>query len=476
MADQKNDSRGESRQSFFAKQLLLGTAKTAFQQLSGLLKNVTIYPESHPFLLALAEKFIVTIEGLLVGRKEVAFYLVSGELFFETHSVPLDQSISVLVEHFISRDIGGIVFKPELTTAELIRLAVLMSKEPAALTAEGGVIEVAGREKIPHIELHRVLLVDKKTGGAIKEGQKRATELFMDAIEAIKDVVQSVHLDKAISTRRLNNVVQTIVDNVLDNRDALMGLTSLKMYDEYTFAHSVNTSILAISLGTFLSFEKPQIAALGIAAMLHDIGKVRVPVEIINKPAKLTEEEWEAVRRHPVEGALIASSIPGVTKLAMVSAFEHHQHGATGYPHVETAVHPHLFSQIVSLADSYEALTAARVYYSVQMPSDQAIRILVNKRGSTFNPVLVKAFVNMIGIFPIGTVLKLSSGEVGLVLHQTRDLMRPRILLLTKFDGSEKESGTEISLLETAGGKYKRDVVGTINPYAANIDIKRYLE
>jgi HD-GYP domain-containing protein (c-di-GMP phosphodiesterase class II) len=475
MADQKSDSRGDSQQSFFAKQLLLGTAKTAFQQMSGLLKNVTIYPESHPFLLALAEKLIATIEGLLVGRKEVAFYFVSGELFFETYSVPVDQSISMVVELFISRDVGGIFFKPGLTTEELIRLAGLMNREPAALVAEGGIIEVASRANISHIEIHRVMLVDKNTGNTIKEGQKKATALFLDAVESIKDVVQNVHLDKAISTRRLSTVVQTMVDNILDNRDALMGLTNLKMYDEYTFAHSVNTSILAISLATFLSFEKPQIAALGVAALLHDIGKIRVPIEIINKPSKLTEVEWDAVRRHPVDGALIASGIPGVTKLAMVASFEHHRHGPTAYPHVDAPVPQHLFSQIVSLADAYEALTAARVYYSVQMPADQAIRILMKKRGSAFSPVLVKAFVNMIGIFPIGTVLKLSSGEVGLVTHQTRDLMRPRLLLLTKFDGSEKESGTEINLLETEGGKYKRDVVGTINPYAANIDIKQYL-
>jgi HD-GYP domain-containing protein (c-di-GMP phosphodiesterase class II) len=475
MADQKKDSQVESRQSFFAKQLLLGTAKTAFQQLSGLLKNVTIYPESHPFLLALAEKLITTIEGLLVERKEVAFYFVSGELFFETYSVPLDQSVTMLVEHFTSREIGGLVFKPGFSTAELISLAVLMSKEPAALAAEGGLIELAARAKISHIELHRVLLVDKDTGGAIKEGQKKAAALFMDAIESIKEVVQSAHMDKAISMRKLNTTIQTMVDNVLDNRDAIMGLTNLKMYDEYTFAHSVNTSILAISLGTFLSFEKPQIAALGVAAMLHDIGKVRVPIEIINKPSKLSETEWDAVKRHPVSGALLASTIPGVTKLAMVAAFEHHRHGPAGYPHVDAPVQPHLFSQIVSLADAYEALTAARVYYSVQMPPDQAIRILMKKRGTAFNPVLVKAFVNMIGVLPIGTVLKLSTGEIGLVLHQTRDLMRPKVLLLTKFDGSEKESGTEISLLETAGGKYKRDVVGTINPHTANIDVKRYL-
>ena len=125
--------------------------------------------------------------------------------------------------------------------------------------------------------------------------------------------------------------------------------------------------------------------------------------------------------------------------------------------------------------DAYDAITAARVYYSVQMPAAKAIQILWSKRGTSFNPILVKALVNMIGIFPIGTILKLDTGEVGLVVHQTRDLIRPRVLLLSKFDGSEKESGTEASLLETAGGHYKRTAVGTIDPYVANIDIKKYM-
>jgi hypothetical protein len=142
---------------------------------------------------------------------------------------------------------------------------------------------------------------------------------------------------------------------------------------------------------------------------------------------------------------------------------------------LEGVVQQHLFSQIVSLADAYEVLTATQVYYNVQIPPDHIIRILAKKRGNNFNSVLVKAFINMIGIFPVGTVLKLSNGEIGLVLHQTSDLLRPRVLLLTKFDGSEKESGEEISLLETTDGKYKRDVSGTINPHTANIDLKLYL-
>jgi HD-GYP domain-containing protein (c-di-GMP phosphodiesterase class II) len=476
MADEQGDSRGEARQSFFAKQQLVGSAKAAFQQLSAVLKNATLYPEAHPFLLSSAEKLLSKIEELLVDRKQVAFYLVAGELFFETQSVPIDQSLSLLMEQFTSRDVGGIIFKPGLTQTELIRFAGLISKEPAFFTAQGGINEVLAKENIFHIELHRVLLVDKKVGGAIKEGKKKAAQVFMEAVDTVKELVHAVHLDKAINMRKMNTTVQTMVDNILDNRDAFMGLTSIKMYDEYTFAHSVNVSVLAISLGTFLSFEKPQVAALGMAGLLHDIGKVSVPLDIINKPGKLTDDEWELVKRHPIEGALILSDVPGVTKLAMVAAFEHHQHGEIrGYPEIDDRHQQHLFSQIVALVDAYDAITAARVYYSLQTPLDQAIRILLKKGGSAFDPILVKAFVNMIGIFPVGTLLKLDTGEIGLVVHQTRDLMRPRVLLLDKFDGSEKEGGTEITLLETAGGHYKRSVAGTINPYVAKIDVKKYL-
>ena len=473
MADERSGGGGETGQSFFAKQQLIGSARTAFQQLSAVMKNVTLYPGSHPFLLTSADKLRASIEGMLSGRKEVAFYLAGGELFFEKISVPVDQSISLLLEQLATRDVGGVIFRPGLTSQELVRLADLMNSDSVNLTSRGGIHDIIAKEGITHIELLRALLVDKQVASTIKAGAKKASEIFKDAIDTVKEMVQAVDLDKVTNLRKANTIVQALVDNMLDNRDALLGLTNLKMYDEYTFAHSVNTSILTVALGSYLSFEKTQIAALGMAGLMHDLGKTTVPHEIINKPGKLTEEEWEQVKRHPVEGALILSDIPGVSKLAMVAAFEHHQHG--GYPKVDGELKQHLFSQIVAIADAYEALTAARVYYSIQMPADQAIRILIKKRGTVFNPILIKAFVNMIGIFPIGTVLKLDSGEVGLVTHQTRDLMRPRILLLSKLDGSEKGTGAEVSLLETAGGQYKRKVVGTINPYVAKIDVKQYL-
>lgn len=477
MSAENTDARGEARQSFYVKQQMIAAAKTAFQQLSGVVKNATVYPAAHPFLLASADQLLDRVKEFLLSRKEVAFYLVGGELFFETHSVPIDQSLSMLMEQFTARDVGGIIFKPGITCDEIVKFAYLMNKDTAYFAEQGGVAKAVAKEQIVHIDLHRVILVDRKFGAAIKEAKKKSGEIFMDAVDTVKEIVNSVHLDKAVNMKRVSAVVHGMVDDILDNRDALTGLTTIKMYDEYTFAHSVNVAVLSISQGSFLSFEKPQIAALGIAGMMHDIGKVNVPLEVINKPDKLTDEEWEQIKRHPIEGALILSDVPAMTRLAMVAAFEHHQHGdIRGYPRMDDRVQQHPFSQIIAISDAYDAIIAARVYYKVTTPPEKAIRIMLGKRGTAFNPVLVKAFVNMIGIYPVGTLLKLDTGEIGIVMHQTRDLMRPRVLLLTKFDGSEKGSGTEVSLLEMEGGQYKRTIAGTIDPSNAKVDVRKYLD
>lgn len=478
MPESQSDSRGEARQSFYAKQQLIVLAKLTFQQLAAVIKNATLYPASHPFLLAAADQLLAKINELLVTRKEVAFYLVAGELFFDTYSVPIDQSLAILMEQVTSRDIGGVIFRPGLKREEIIAFSGLMNQDAAVFTVDEKLVDIAARHGMTHIELHRVLLVDKKFGATVKDTKKKAGEVFLEAVETVKDLVESVHLDKTFNMRKVNTLIHSMVDAILENRDALTGLTSIKMYDEYTFAHSVNVAILSIAQGTFLSFDKPQIAALGVAGMLHDIGKVSIPLEIINKPDKLTEQEWEIMKRHPVEGALILSDVQAMTKLAMVVAFEHHQHGdVRGYPRFDDIVQQHPFSQIVAISDAYDAIVAARVYYSVITPPDKAIRILMGKQGTAFNPVLVKAFVNMIGIFPVGTLLKFDTGEVGLVTHQTHDLMRPRVLLLTKFDGSEKgDRNAEASLLETEGGSYTRSIAGTIEPLSIKIDLKQYLD
>lgn len=478
MEDQHNDSRGEARHSFFVKQQLVDSARAAFQLLSAILKNAALYPESHPVLLTVADKLKRKIEDLLIGRSDFSFYCVDGELFFEKTSIPIEENLSLLMEYLAARHIGGIVFKAGVDTEELIRFARLVNRDPAFFAVgQADINEALFRERIFHIELHNVHLLERQMKTPMKAGRQKASDVFKDAVDTVKNMVLSVQQEKFSPMRRMNLVVQTMVDHILEDRSAFLGLTNIRMYDEYTFAHSVNVALLAVSLGTFLSLEKSQIAALGVAGLMHDIGKVNVPSEIINKPGALTDEEWEALKRHPVEGALILSGTPALSKMAIVAAFEHHQHsGARGYPLMDGEISPHPFSQIVSLADAYDAITAARVYYTAQIPPDQAIRILIQKRGTSFNPFLVNTFVKMVGVFPVGTVVRLDTGETGLVKQQTSKLLRPRVLVLSKFDGSEKENGLTVSLLETRNGVYTRSVAGTIDPSSAHIDVKKYFD
>jgi len=471
--DDRNDTLEGGRLSFFLQQQLVGMAKKAFLQLATLFKNATLYPSAHPFFLGSAEQLLVALEELLSKRNEASFHIIAGELFFETLSVPVEESLSLLLEDISRKGVGGITFRPGLKRDELVAFASLMRRDPGALEAQGGAAALVIKAGIIHVLIHKALPVNAAQDDQKDRSQKKASETYLDGIETVRDIVSSAHTGRGINTRRMQTLVHTMVDSVLENRDALVGLTSIKLYDEYTFAHSVNVAILSIAMGTFLSLEKSQIATLGTAGMLHDIGKVKIPLEIINKPDSLTDAEWDIMKRHPLEGAMILSGLGGVSKLAMVTAFEHHQHyDYRGYPERGGSDGQHPFSKIVALADTYDALTAVRVYYSIQKPPDEAIRILLKKRGSVFDPVLVKAFVNMVGIFPIGTLLRLDTGEIGLVVHQTRDLMRPRVLLLKQLDGTEKE---EVSLLEMEQGRYRRTPLATVDPNALGVNVNQYL-
>jgi HD-GYP domain-containing protein (c-di-GMP phosphodiesterase class II) len=472
MRESDTDSGSASHLSYFVQQEFSQIAKKAFRQLVALFRNAALYPPAHPAVLGSAEQLFITLEDIYSKRQEAAFHIIAGELYFETFSVPIEESMVIHVEELVKKDVGSIIFLPGLTQGELVTFSYLMLHDLNFFVSHGGLSDLISQEGIRHIMVRRVIPISKRENTSPRDVKRRSTEIFLDAIDTIKEMAYSVNIGKALDVRRVRTVVQAMVDDILDNRDALIGLASIKLYDEYTFAHSVNVAIFSIAMGVFLSVEKQKISALGFSGMLHDIGKVIIPHEIINKADPLTGDEWEIVKRHPVEGAVILSGMAGVSRLAMVAAFEHHiNYDSKGYPLMGGVVHLHPFSQIVAIADAYDALTSVRVYYHVPTPPDEAIRIILRRRGTVFDPLLVKVFVNMIGLFPIGTLLRFDTGEVGLVVHQTRDLLRPHVLLLKTFDGTEKE---EVSLLETEQGRYKRTAASSIDPNKMHVDLVQY--
>src|SRR6476620_8120096 len=210
-----------------------------------------------------------------------------------------------------------------------------------------------------------------------------------------------------------------------------MALTALKKYDNYTFTHMVNVAALAMAQARALNLDGPLLREFGFAALMHDIGKVNTPHEVLNKPGKLTDEEFTIMKRHVVDGAHILRRTPEMPALAPVVAFEHHlRQDLSGYPENVGHRELNLCTQIVSIADVYDALRSNRVYRQ-GLPSDRIKAIMTQKDSPAFNSKLLRRFINLIGMFPIGTLVRLSTDEVAVVTREhPSDPFRPQVKIL----------------------------------------------
>jgi len=211
--------------------------------------------------------------------------------------------------------------------------------------------------------------------------------------------------------------VEQLLEKVLLQPGASLLLSTLKTHDEYTFYHSINTSLLALTVGRAIGLDNDQLIELGVGALLHDLGKIRVPVEVIQYPGRLDEAMWSEIKRHPHEGAQAILAGSGVgQEIAALVALEHHaRFDLTGYPQVARRKKLHLYSRITSICDIYDALTTRRAYKRALAPAT-ALRTIVEGGGTQLDPDLVQIFVSILGIFPAGSLLRLDTGEIAVVI------------------------------------------------------------
>jgi putative nucleotidyltransferase with HDIG domain len=267
---------------------------------------------------------------------------------------------------------------------------------------------------------------------------------------------------------------------MLQEEQMLVGMTAIKDYDDYTYYHSVNVSILSVALGMKLGLNKKRLSELGIAAFLHDIGKMNISGEILNKSTPFSNEEWEILKSHPSEGVkMIVSSMkmdPVTIRSAIVS-FEHHlNYNCSGYPSIRGTMQLDLYSNIITIADRFDTMTAGMVYDRIPIPPEEALRILAEKAGKDIDPALLKIFIRMTGYFPIGTMVMLDTCEMGIVCRVNADMPdRPVIILL--FDTQKiRVKNVIVDLAEKGqGGNYLRTIKKTVDPYQYGINISEYL-
>jgi len=260
----------------------------------------------------------------------------------------------------------------------------------------------------------------------------RLRRSYAQSLDALRGVGRSLEAGEEFTLDDTATVVKDLLERSLANPAAALLLTTVKSHHEYTFYHSVNTSILSLALARVAGLSEEDQVVLGIGAMLHDIGKIGVSRTILQHPGRLDAAQWEEIRKHPQLGAeaILAAAAPG-EELAAVVAFEHHaRFDGSGYPrlvyhdgtHTHADVgHPlHFFSRLVAVADTYDAITTRRAYRRAEPPS-RALQVLVSEAGSSYDPDFVLAFAAMMGIYPPGSFLRLASGEVVMVTHPSDD-------------------------------------------------------
>ncbi|MCX8129893.1 MAG: HD-GYP domain-containing protein [Clostridia bacterium] len=289
---------------------------------------------------------------------------------------------------------------------------------------------------IRKLELFNIPCVYVVEGEEVPLSEISEEKVYSEAFGTIKSVLTSVRDGKDIDVPAVKNTVTEIVHKVINNESVFMQLTGIRDIDNYTFLHSVDVCIYSLITGKNLGLSQDDLTELGIGAVLHDIGKCKVPLEILMKPGKLTDDEFHIIKLHTVYGHEIINNTPGLGKRIANIACQHHEKwDGTGYPIGLANFQIDKFSRIVTASDIYDALTADRVYRKRDLPHEAAEYILGNS-STLIDPDVASVFIKNIAIYPEGSIVILNSGEIGSVIEANKNMsIRPKVMVIARKEG-----------------------------------------
>jgi HD-GYP domain-containing protein (c-di-GMP phosphodiesterase class II) len=298
----------------------------------------------------------------------------------------------------------------------------------------------------------------------------KAKKSYSRALAVITGLNEKLSAGQPVNITKPRRVVQDMVEGLFQNESLLLSLSTIRDYDDYTCTHSVNVAILSMCMGKRIGLSKIQVMTLGLSALFHDLGKVDIPIELIRKTSKFTIDEYEIVKRHPLYSVLRILRISAEHTLKsklLISPYEHHLGvDLAGYPYSSRVSPLTLFGRIVAISDHYDALTSSRSYRPVPISPDQALNIMLECSGTQLDELLMKVFINMIGIYPVGTLLLLDSHEIGMVSMTPlgSDQGRPLCYTLDLYENYLRR-GKLIDMTEKDDdGNYKRNILHCFHP------------
>ncbi|NWF54150.1 MAG: HD-GYP domain-containing protein [Syntrophaceae bacterium] len=454
-----------------------------------LLKGASLYDRNNANIDRLVQEALQTINPFVQSQEQLFLKIVRDNFFFNNVRIPVKADrysiFKIFSQEMARRMIGEVEFSQEMSPAALKDFIFLLSKLDEG--NESNYLYV--NRQLDSRGIHGVtvgkldylrdedFLIDS-------ERQKRQSKhIYFKTVNLVREVSEGIRTQKLINIRKAKHLMQNAVNSIMQDESALLGLTNIKNYDDYTFNHCVNVAIYAIALGQRIGIPKKQLSHLGMAGLFHDVGKVSIPKEVLNKTDKLSPQEWAMIRAHPVVGAEMVIRLKewGELSARLIDAsFEHHlKYDLSGYPKLARKRNITLFGKIIAIADFYDALVRPRIYRQYPYVSEKILGLMLDRAGRDFDPALVKVFINMIGIFPLGTLVLLNTNEIGIVVQTQEDpevIDRPKICLLQYSDGEyRKGKSVDLREMDPATRSFKRSIVRTLDPNEYNIHVAEFL-
>ena len=429
-----------------------------------------LYASDHPLIGRNVEGLLAVLKQLHTLQASIAVGIVGSH--FVVSDTPMSKAsvgMSELIRRLRDNKIERISFERGIVAdeaASFIHAVAALGKNAAADDAWS----------FPHIRVGRIVTEDRASDG-IGGDIAAIRQLYSKAVTAAEAAWESAATEGQPDLPAALQAVEGLADAVTQNRTALVALTAMRNYDNYTFTHMVNVSILTMGQARALGIEGRLLREFGLSALMHDIGKVRTPKEVLNKPDKLTDAEFEIMRRHTVDGAEILRRTPEMPILAPVVAFEHHlRMDGTGYPFGAKRSQLNLGTMMCGIADVYDAMRSQRAYQQA-FPTDRILAVLKINDGKQFDQNLVRRFVQLLGVYPPGNLVRLTSGEIAVVTQiHAPDPHRPRVRVLINKEGNRLELPHDRNLWEATPEGEQSSIAAPVEPALYGIDPLTYLQ
>ncbi len=453
-----------------------------------LFEGSLLYHRKNALIDQLAQKCLEAMNKLVSTGGRFSLKIVRDHFFLNNVRVQMNADQHAILRGFLnelrSRWIGEMEFKDAVNAEQLKDFVYLLSGLEE--NNEGNslyLLQQLEYRGIAAIRASKLQSFEREEALIGPEHRKRQSgQAYFRSLDLVKGMLECVRSRKDLDIRKAKRLMQNVVNLIIQDEAPLLGLANSKNYGEFAINHPVNVAIYAIATGQRVGIPQMHLLHLGIAGLFHDIGQVKVPKEILQNSGALSPEELTILRSHPVLGAEILMGRKEWDELAVrmiTTAFEHHlRYDATGYPKLTRKWKPSLFSRIIALADFYDFLVRPMVSQRLPYVSDKALGMILERSGKDFDPALIKVFINMIGVFPIGTLVLLNTDEIGIVARVQGDGEwpdRPEVCLLRYSDEAyRKGQVVDLKEREESTGAFKRTIVKTLNPNEYDIHVVEF--